>query len=346
MTQFISFPKIKQFKDCIHNIGHKARWRGLDEDGKVVFDREAVLPKLKFRGTVKLHGTNASVVLHPDGEFVSQSRKRICTIENDNQGFAVFAHGKKDIFLKLFERFGEDFFGEPATIYGEWCGGNIQGGVGLSQVSAKKFIIFAIRVGLSDDARWLNLKDRKFESFESPEHEIYNINSFPVWEKEIDFNSPAVVRNEIVDLTMGVEAECPVAKAFGVENGVGEGVVWKCTEPGFESSDFWFKVKGEKHSSSNVKTLASVDPEKMKNVQEFVEYSVTENRLNQGIDFLKEVNAEFSMKSTGVFLKWLVSDIASEESDVMAESELSLKDISKAISIKGRTWFFKYLDES
>lgn len=41
-------------------------------------------------------------------------------------------------------------------------------------------------------------------------------------------------------------------------------------------------MKGEKHSASKVKTLAAVDPERLVNITEFVEYAVTENRLEQG----------------------------------------------------------------
>jgi hypothetical protein len=42
------------------------------------------------------------------------------------------------------------------------------------------------------------------------------------------------------------------------------------------------KVKGAKHSSSKVKTLAKVDVVKLENAKAFVEYCFTESRLNQG----------------------------------------------------------------
>ena len=41
------------------------------------------------------------------------------------------------------------------------------------------------------------------------------------------------------------------------------------------------KVKGEKHSSSKVKKLASVDVEKLNSIKDFVDYAVTESRLEQ-----------------------------------------------------------------
>lgn len=349
MTKFIGFPKIKQFKDCVHNVRHKARFQGLDEDGNPIYDHLAALPKLKFRGTVKLHGTNAAIVLHPDGSIVAQSRKRICTIENDNAGFAVFVHGREEAVRDLFKNQVLPFVGDasdkPVAVYGEWCGANIQGGVGLAELASKRFVIFAVRVGVEDETQWMDMDD--FGLLPSdPDNDIYNILEFPFWDKLVDFENPGLARNEMVDITLSVEEECPVAKAFGVEKGTGEGVVWRCVEPGFKDSGFWFKVKGEKHSVSKVKTLAPVDPEKMKNAQEFVDSNVTENRCLQGIQVLQEMGAELSKRSTGIFLKWIVSDIMSEESDTLTASSLCAKDVSKPISEMARRWYFSYLEEN
>ena len=353
MTQFIAFPKIKQFKDCVHNVRHKTRFTGLDEEtGEPIYDHLAPLPRLKFRGTVKLHGTNAAVVLHPDWtdeNIVAQSRSRICTVLNDNAGFAAFVHGREIPFEKLFarvflsvERKGNKIGDNPVAIYGEWCGSNIQGGVGLSELASKMFVIFAVRIGAEDETRWLELDP----SLSDPENGIYNILDYPYWDMTVDFEQPAFARNIMVDLTLSVEEECPVAKAHGVEKGTGEGVVWKCVESGFEDSGFWFKVKGEKHSVSKVKTLSPVDPEMMKNAQEFVESNVTENRCLQGIQTLQEMGAELSMKSTGIFLKWIFEDIISEEKDTLTASSLDAKTVSKPISEKARKWYFKFLKEN
>jgi hypothetical protein len=68
---------------------------------------------------------------------------------------------------------------------------------------------------------------------------------------------PQLVQNTLSELTMAVEEECPVAKAFGFS---GVGIVWSVNVNG---TIHRFKVKGELHSSSKVKTLASVDVEKL-----------------------------------------------------------------------------------
>ena len=42
-------------------------------------------------------------------------------------------------------------------------------------------------------------------------------------------------------------------------------------------------MKGTKHSVSKVKTLAPVNVEKLNSIQEFVDYSVTRVRFEQGL---------------------------------------------------------------
>jgi hypothetical protein len=63
-----------------------------------------------------------------------------------------------------------------------------------------------------------------------------------------------------VEITMAVEAECPVGRFFGVLSGVGEGVVWKPVDPLYNEGRFWFKVKGEKHSVTMIKQRKEIAP--------------------------------------------------------------------------------------
>lgn len=141
-------------------------------------------------------------------------------------------------------------------------------------------------------------------------------------------------------LTLQVEQECPVAKHFGV-SGVGEGIVWS-TE--YKGSVHRFKVKGKKHSVSKVKTLAPVDIEKINSVNEFVEYSVTQNRFDQALGEVFS-DSEPTIKKMGDLIRWIVNDIAKEEIDTMSKNNLEPKDVNKYISTKVRDMFKKYLDE-
>lgn len=332
----IKFPSIEQFRNVIRNVQHKSRWVGKDENGEPVFDRTVPLPTLKFQGTVKLHGTNAAVI-YDCGELHYQSRERIITALSDNAGFAFWADNNEEALLAIVGAVYVDSE-QPICIYGEWCGGSIQKGVALNQLE-KMFVIFKIKVGHT----WLDM--RQLGHIQSPEHGIYNIQNFETYDLEIDFSNPTLVQNDLIAITEAVEAECPVGKAFGV-SGIGEGVVWSCVTEGWNSSDFVFKVKGEKHSVSKVKTLAAVDVEKVKTLQEFVETVVTENRLNQGLQHLKEMSLEIDVKNTGAFLKWLYADVVKEESDVIYASELEPKDVGSALSNAGKTWWFERLNQA
>jgi hypothetical protein len=100
-----------------------------------------------------------------------------------------------------------------------------------------------------------------------------------------------------------------------------------------------FKVKGEEHSVSKVKTLAPVDTEKLANMEEFVEYACTENRMRQGLEYLREQQLTIEMKNVGTFLKWLSNDIIKEEKDTMQQSNIDPKDVMRGVTNKARRWF-------
>ncbi len=330
MKAHIPFPSIEQFRHVVKEVQNKSRWVGKDENGEPIFDRTKPLPILNFLGTVKLHGTNASVVVSGE-EVYFQSRNNVITPEKDNAGFANWASlFPIGVWKSLYTK--SDNF----VIYGEWCGQGIQKGVAISELP-KMFVVFKIRVG----DEWL-IPEKFDGAFQSSG--IYSITDFQTFNHEVDFNAPKQSQNYFREVTEQVELECPVGKAFGV-SGVGEGVVWTCVTEGYESSKFMFKVKGEKHSASKVKTLAAVDIEKVNSIKEFAEKVVTENRCLQGIDYLKEQGFEVSEKSTGHFLKWLNGDVIKEESDTIEASGLEQKDIGQTVSKHGKLWFFEYLNK-
>ncbi len=82
---------------------------------------------------------------------------------------------------------------------------------------------------------------------------------------------------------------------------------------------------------------------KLANIQEFIDYACTENRMRQGLDYLREQQLTTDMKNIGTFLKWLVSDIIKEEKDTMEKSNIDPKDIGRPVQSKARTWFQQHL---
>lgn len=80
--------------------------------------------------TEKIDGTNASIYIGDNGEFLTASRTRWITPQDDNYGFARWANENKEELLKL----------GPGHHFGEWWGLGIQRNYGLKE---KRFSLFA-----------------------------------------------------------------------------------------------------------------------------------------------------------------------------------------------------------
>lgn len=344
MKKMVKFPSIEQFRTVVTNINRHYNYVGLDENGDAIYDHTLPKPVLTFKGTVKLHGTNAAVCGNNVSGIWAQSRENIITVEKDNAGFAFFVESNKEVLSGLLSKvmvnevLNSD--NNTVSIYGEWCGGNIQKGVGITNLP-KSFFIFGVKVTphttteeelKANPAYWVD-----YSYLESPENNIFNIDHFTTYSIDIDFNMPALVQNQLSELTIAVEEECPVAKAFGF-SGIGEGIVWSTEVKGIVHR---FKVKGERHSSSKVKTLASVDVEKLEGIQKFVEYAVTESRFNQALENTFINDEPIDVKKMGDVIRWVVNDVVKEEMDTMVANNIEPKEINKYLSSKVREMFFK-----
>jgi hypothetical protein len=331
MAKLYKFPSIEQFKNVVHNVRQYATKHGTG------------LPTLIFEGTIKLHGTNGGVLYDLEtGELWCQSRERIITPYDDNAGFAAFIYAKKEDWIEQLSgiAFAEGIEDGVIAIFGEWAGPGIQKSVGISAIEQKHFFPFEVSL-IRDDENRVNFDPSAYEFADFGFERVTAIKDFPSYTLAIDFNAPQNSQNQLVEITLAVEEQCPVAKSFGIE-GIGEGVVWYNRETGLR-----FKVKGEKHSVSKVTTvkqIAAVDLERMASVKQFVDLVVTDNRLNQGIDKLREMGKEISVKSTGDFIKWVMSDVLKEEGDVIEASMLNKKELNPAMSEKAKQFFFSYIN--
>lgn len=81
--------------------------------------------------TEKIDGTNACVVISPDGRISAQSRSKIITLDDDNYGFARWVEDNAEELAKL----GEGYH------YGEWWGSGIQRRYGMDR---KVFSLFNV----------------------------------------------------------------------------------------------------------------------------------------------------------------------------------------------------------
>ena len=255
-----------------------------------------------FEGTVKLHGTNAAVQLLPDGSLAAQSRKRVLSVGSDNYGFAADVAANPELYKKFIQSYGTQ---EPFPhVFGEWVGPGVQSGVALADLLTKRFVPF---------------------------------DSLPVIALvTLDITKPVVLEDaqaHIYAATMSVEDKCPYAAQYGI-SGIGEGLVWKCPNL---SPEFWFKSKGQKHTSSKVKVQKppSLTVEEIGSLSAFVEFACSEERMAQGVRELGELNYQ----NISPFIQWMQRDILAECSLEIAELKVPYEKAVKLINKTAATYY-------
>ena len=359
------FHSTGQFRNVVRSIKEQATFVGV-ENGEIVFDNTRPVPTLTYIGTTKLHGTNGSIVLHEDGIISFHSKNNLLgyvkdeefTLLSDNSEFAQCMSRRMDSVNEVVKNaiatvkntYGSDI--RPIKISGEWCGQGIQKGVGISYLPKKSFFIFGIKAGETSQENkqgWLPVYTTfQLTTEDTWEDGIYSITDFPTKEIVIDFTTPECIQNDLVKFTEESEECCPVSKQLNLKDAegnptlLGEGYVWTPLDPDYcWDSGTWFKTKGKKHSVSKVKSVAAICPEKLSSIQEFVDYAVTENRLQQGID---EVGLD--QKKIGQYICWVNKDINKEEGDVLEKNNLTMKDVGKYLSNKAREFYMKALNSN
>lgn len=371
--KFLKYPSIDQFRNYLKDANY---WR--DILALQPEELRSQLDKIILHGTVKIHGTNACIAYDvKKDKLFFQSRNNIIAVGNDNAGFAQYATDNEDFYKKAIKEIISVYQDEccklheldEVYIYGEWAGQGIQKGVALSSVDRffspfqVAFVKDDVITGCLDFGTGFYESENKIkEILFNKEARCFPVTVFPTYKVELDLDNVSAAQQQIVDLTLKIEDECPVGKYFGV-NGIGEGIVFtsinlirlypieenhiqlhKPLESKFLHLNF--KSKGMLHSVSKVKTIAPVNVEKVRKEQELIEYAVTENRLNQGLEYLKENHLELDVKNIGTFIKWIVSDVMKEEIDTIRENGLSEKGVPKLIGNKAKKWFFNKMKEA
>lgn len=310
----------------------------------VVYEARKV-PKTAFElvGTVKLHGTHADMVIEKGNVLRLQSRnQRNLQIDSDNFGFAAFAFPLKERIISLKNAivaryrslnqtipFRQEL---PVVLAGEWCGGSIQKKVALQQLP-RHFVICSININDS----WV--PDDCYGDIRDETVGIHNISKAGYFHARLDLRDVGRVEAEIKSMVMKVEKECPYARAFGVL-GSGEGIVWK-TRTRYDNPAFWFKSKGDEFAVSAQNRLppSALEIENLDRVRNFAQAIVTENRLQQGWDYLEETRVKRNMSSVGHFLRWLTQDCLIEEQREMAEANIEKQKLKPEIVRIAKVWY-------
>jgi len=358
-----AFPSIGQYANAIAAVNRKATYIGRDENDDPIYNKFVIKPTLNFIGTTKLHGTNAGIVIDFfNGIVYFESRESVITPEKDNAGFANYISTIQNDFVNMvISNLGlentdwrpsnkdTEFWGENVlVIYGEWCGGSIQKGVALNGLE-KMFVIFnaSIRTRETTESRNLDwFPTTEIKKMKLTDKKVHNIYDFKTWEIEINFEKHHESINKIVENTIAVEEECPVAKEFG-STGIGEGIVYVCTTPGYNNSDFWFKSKGEKHANSKVKTLKPVDDAKINRLIDIANKITPAWRLEQMFSSTFDTinGGVITTEKLGDYIKAVNNDICKEETLLMEEEKIDFKDIVKYVSKITRDYFFQMQNE-
>lgn len=307
-----SYPKIQSFA----NICKLANSRNIGE--------------VLYEGSVKIHGTNASVVLESGVEAVTQSRTRIITPTDDNAGFSRFISNMTEPLFNPFPN-------TKIIIYGEWCGGNIQKNIAITGLP-KMFVVFDV-VKMFEDKRSKSVFDVFLDHHNivmMNKQSVYFKSQFSIFSASINFDSTKSKQQfaELCSsLVLDVENRCPVGKFFNKE-GIGEGIVWtplNFTEGELSYSDMMFKTKGEKHSVTKVKTIVPLTDQQFEEqlkYEQFVEATVTDNRIDQSIELVNAIDRT----SVGDCLRWIYNDIVTEEINLITTNRLDTKKLGKVIA--------------
>lgn len=301
---------------------------------------------------IKLDGTNAAVQVHPNGDLIVQSRSDIITPAKDNAGFATWVEANKEYFKSLATS-------EPFVIFGEWCGRGIQKRCSISQIDRKVFCVFAVQWGGSLDINPISIRTlligREDTSNEFVRTDHKDIFVLPIFGSVVvDYSNEEKLKNAVEQMNAQVKTveECDpfVAEYFDVE-GLGEGLVfYPVTELNLEANGFEkhlvkreeykelvFKAKGEKHAVVKTKAPVQIDPEVAKNIEDFVQLFVTENRLEQ----IAQKVGGFDSKKTGEFLKGFAADVMKESHAELQASKMTWKDVANPVSTAARNWWLK-----
>ncbi len=326
---------------------------------------------ITFTITPKIHGTNGGFCFDLKSEELwCQSRTNILNENINNYDFFEFFTKNKDTLLNYFQinyvyctnntkvfkeisnklsDINPNEYRMYIVVNGEYAGNGISWDKGIGSLNRRIFIAFSVRIVVMK----YNNKEVIIEytlplsSLESlislNAYDIYSITQFNIFDLNIQADYPKLSQNKLVDLMQSVENECPVAKYFNCPSLIGEGIVAHLI---YEGKVIRFKVKGAEHSSSSVTRLFKINEDELKEVISFIDYAVTEGRLNQfyyqlfvsqGINLTK--NNPLYNEFLNTFSSEVIKDVIKEEQEKLNNfSKNDMNTIFSKIRKKCKEW--------
>ncbi|MCJ1238548.1 hypothetical protein MMC14_006538 [Varicellaria rhodocarpa] len=286
------------------------------------------LTQIALIGTVKLHGTHGDILINEDNSITLQSRNTTnLTPEKVNwafAAFAAFAPSRIPSILALKDKYYSTFRSlNPATpidpsrpliFAGEWIGPGIQKGVAISSLPTKVFVICCVSI----NGDWLP-NDGPYADLHAEEDGIYNISRAGFYHHSLSLTDTASSAQTLQDLANSIENSCPFAKTFNIDGG-GEGLVTAKVSKGGPNRE--------------VKEKAAPLAEKV----------TSENRLEQGWDFLRETYVERGVKSLGKFMQWVIGNVEKEERREIEGEGVEWKAVKKEVEGRARKWYLRKVE--
>ncbi|KAJ7475827.1 hypothetical protein FB451DRAFT_1244904 [Mycena latifolia] len=362
-----STPNFKNFKtDYVHALNRYLQddLAPSDSDVSDPIPEKRPPTKATFFGSVKLHGTNATIVFHNGNKAHPQIQSRSWVIEStkkDNLGtFALLSAAPlASLVDQILAVRGQGSHFRELYICGEIAGKGVQKGVALVALE-RFFAIFNIRI----DGHWVDM--RQYKSCSLPKHRIYNIAQYKTFEVDIDFRADTTAVHELMtQYTTAVCEACPFGAAF-FDNagrpvtGPGEGIVWTMVRSLDEDGELDdtilcnFKTKGEKFTTTN----APREPQKNANpavadaTAQFADYALAERRFEQGIEYLEGEQGRvgkpvdgYDVKLTGAFIKWVTEDAIKEERNEMERLGVPEKEAKRELGVRAKQWYARKCTE-
>lgn len=310
-----------------------------------------------FQGTVKLHGSNCGVVLDVQtGRLQAQSRETNLSPEADYKGFAKFVQEYEVPIRGIFDMILEHYEPEDVqsiALYGEWVGAGVVSktkGAAVAKFDPKHWALFAVAVQHPTGAESVNVSDL-LDGFKGVDGRIGNVRRASNWTITIDFSDQASVeaaKAEASRIIADIEAQCPYGALYGLD-GAGEGIVWMPVGEFQGREDLYWKFKTEAHSVTREPRVRKERPSLPAEVQEaiadFVAFSVTFNRLEQGLDALEQQGLTVEKRNTGKFIQWIAADVERECALDLEEAGLTWDQVSNQVTTKARGFFLETVEK-
>ena len=332
---------------------------------------------LSYRGKIKLHGTNASVVIQSDGGVFAQRRNGVISVASSSEkdadsnfGFGPFIYNNPAYWQALIKTSLAEGQWKNAVIFGEWCGRGIMNGAAICTIPTRHFAVFCIVLDHTytiDDPEQIRafLKLGAPEFVEKAPREMLVVPWIPEvfhydfsWlslnnqdpEKTKAKEAMQLKVNEMNTLVAKVDRSDPfVLATFGVD-GVGEGIVCYPQLLAEEVngvpnlgryklvSALIFKAKGKSHRVMASKDAATIDSAIASSINEFVDMFVTPQRCDQGyVETCSHISETWKLEDLGAFVTWISKDVQKEGKEELGT--LNPKQADKAVKARATKWF-------